>query len=103
MTSERRAELRQMAQTGMKVAYSSPSRDAAVAGLAADLGTAMIQNLAHGLDESLDDNQFLEDLYDLQDKRMRRATKMWQNAHRKHDVFPDLGRLLDWLMERKTQ
>lgn len=39
-------------------------------------------------------------LFDLQQKRMTEATKLWQWATGKHDVLPDLGDLLNWLMIR---
>jgi len=42
----------------------------------------------------------LETLFEMQQKRMRKATKLWQEATGKHEVFPDLGNLLDWLIER---
>ena len=46
-----------------------------------------------------EDNEELNQLFDLQRKRMQEADKRWQEATGKHDVWPDLGDLLDWLME----
>jgi hypothetical protein len=36
-------------------------------------------------------NQELEMLFDLQHSRVTEATKLWQAAHDKPDVLPDLG------------
>jgi len=35
---------------------------------------------------------------DIQRKATLKADKMWQEATGNNDVFPDLGKLLDWLM-----
>jgi hypothetical protein len=43
----------------------------------------------------------LRDLFDLQQTRMERATKAWQQATGNPHVLPDLGRLLDWLLDNK--
>jgi len=37
------------------------------------------------------ENQELEMLFDLQHSRVTEATKLWQAAHDKPDVLPDLG------------
>jgi hypothetical protein len=42
----------------------------------------------------------LQATFDLQWKRMGKATKLWQKETGKHDIWPDLGDLLDWLIER---
>ncbi len=42
--------------------------------------------------------QELQAVFDLQQTRMGKATKLWQQATGKHDTLPDLGVLLDWLM-----
>lgn len=42
----------------------------------------------------------LQALFDLQQTRMERATAAWREATGQHDVLPDLGRLLDWLLEK---
>ena len=39
-------------------------------------------------------------LFQLQHRRMKKATEMWQEATGENDVQPDLGVLLDWLMEQ---
>lgn len=38
-------------------------------------------------------------LCELQRKRMNEATEMWRQATGRHDVLPDLGNLLTWLMD----
>jgi len=42
-----------------------------------------------------------DQLFNLQHSRMAKATKRWQDATGKHEIFPDLGDLLDWLLESK--
>jgi len=39
-------------------------------------------------------------LFDLQQQRMKAATRMWQQATNNYDILPDLGNLLKWLMDR---
>lgn len=39
-------------------------------------------------------------LFDLQWRRMNEATAMWRKATGQHNVSPDLGKLLEWLMEQ---
>ena len=46
------------------------------------------------------DNEEYQSLFDLQHKRMVEASKMWQDETGRHDVYPDLGALLTWLMDR---
>lgn len=46
------------------------------------------------------ENKELKYLFDIQYKRMQKATKIWQQATGKCDVWPDLGELLDWFLER---
>lgn len=42
----------------------------------------------------------LEDLFDLQQTRMGKATDMWRAANPGNELMsPDLGRLLEWLMK----
>lgn len=41
-------------------------------------------------------------LFDLQHTRMGEATKVWQKETGKHDTFPDLGDLLDWLLASRA-
>lgn len=40
----------------------------------------------------------LRALFNLQQKRMRKATELWQRETGQIHVFPDLGDLLEWLM-----
>jgi len=44
----------------------------------------------------------LEALFALQQTRMAEATEAWHKATGKHDVLPDLGDLLAWLMTRSA-
>ncbi len=41
----------------------------------------------------------LQQLFDLQYTRMGEATKFWREATGRHDVMPDLGDLLAWLVD----
>ncbi len=47
-----------------------------------------------------DEAKELNQLFDLQYTRTRRATALWQKAHNKPNVLPDLGELIGWLLER---
>ena len=49
-------------------------------------------------DEARADAKELQDLFSLQQTRMGEATKRWQDATGEHNVLPDLGELLAWLM-----
>jgi len=46
------------------------------------------------------ENADLNSLFELQWTRMAEATKLWREATGRHDVSPDLGDLLKWLMDR---
>ena len=41
-----------------------------------------------------------EDLIKLQRKRSAEADKLWQQAHNRPNVWPDLGQLLTWLLSQ---
>lgn len=43
------------------------------------------------------DNLDMQQTLDLQQSRVRVATKEWQKAHGKPNVLPDLGMLIDWM------
>ena len=45
-----------------------------------------------------DEVKELQAVFNLQQTRMGKATKLWQQATGEHDTLPDLGVLLDWLM-----
>ena len=45
----------------------------------------------------------LETLFALQLKRTLEADKLWQRAHNQHDAWPDLGKLLEWLMQEREK
>jgi len=57
---------------------------------------AKIRELEH-------DNAELRALFDLQHKRTLEADKLWQKAHNKPGVWPDLGELIQWLMKKAIQ
>ena len=46
------------------------------------------------------DNAELRALFDAQRKRTLEADKLWQIAHNQPDTFPDLGKLIEWLLLR---
>lgn len=46
------------------------------------------------------EKQELEQLFDLQHTRTVEADKLWQQAHNRPDLWPDLGQLVGWLMSR---
>ena len=41
----------------------------------------------------------LNRLFDLQHERTQEADKLWQEAHNKLDIKPDLGELISWLLD----
>jgi len=45
----------------------------------------------------------LEAVFAMQQTRLDKATKLWQDATGKHDTLPDLGVLLDWLMDGRAK
>lgn len=47
-------------------------------------------------------NAELERLFELQQTRVKEATKLWQEAH-SPDVLPDLGKLVEWLLEQRIK
>ena len=49
----------------------------------------------------IEDNIFLNQLFDSQHKRTVKADKLWQKAHDKPHTMPDLGALIDWLLEAR--
>lgn len=47
------------------------------------------------------ENEDLERLFEIQRTRMDKATALWREGHPERAVIlPDLGSLLDWLIER---
>jgi hypothetical protein len=58
------------------------------------------QQLETELNEAKTELAELESLFELQHKRSLEAMKLWQDAHNEPDVWPDLGKLLTWLLER---
>ena len=54
-------------------------------------------------DEATEHYLELERLFNLQNTRTRKATTMWRKAHPEFgDVLPDLGVLIEWLLEYAT-
>lgn len=51
------------------------------------------------LREALEELQETRALFDKQHTRVIEADHLWQKAHNS-DVFPDLGALVEWLMQR---
>ena len=45
----------------------------------------------------------LQSLFELQHKRTIEADRLWQIAHNQPHVWPDLGKLVEWLMEKAFQ
>lgn len=44
-----------------------------------------------------------ESLIALQHRRSVKASKLWQKAHGEKNCWPDLGKLLEWLMEERRK
>ncbi len=62
--------------------------------------TNLCRELETELAEAKTELAELESLFELQHKRSLEAMKLWQDAHNEPDVWPDLGKLLTWLLER---
>ena len=52
------------------------------------------------LEEAKADRDELQSVFDLGHTRTVEADKLWQEAHGKPEVWPDLGELVGWLMRR---
>ena len=61
-------------------------------------GTTVLINRIITLEE---ENKNLHALFDLQHTRTLEASKLWQEETSNPGVYPDLGLLIDWLLERK--
>jgi hypothetical protein len=44
-----------------------------------------------------------DELFKLQHSRVVKADKLWQKAFKKPHIWPDLGVLVDWLMESRSR
>jgi hypothetical protein len=53
--------------------------------------------MAHEMRAEID---YFQTLIDLQHKRTVEANKLWQQAHNQPDAWPDLGKLIEWLLLR---
>ena len=51
------------------------------------------------LTECREENKIYDSLFSLQQPRLKKAQHLWQEATGKHDTLPDLGVLLEWLMD----
>lgn len=59
--------------------------------------------LIHELEKYKAENKELQAVFDLQHTRTQKAEKMWQEATGKHHTLPDLGTLIEWLIDGKYQ
>jgi hypothetical protein len=65
-------------------------------------GLGFKEGYVQGKTDGAQDGLELQRLFDLQQTRMKKATKAWRKANPGNDlVSPDLGKLLDWLLEKK--
>lgn len=55
------------------------------------------------IDHLKQDLHGLQMTFDLQQNRMARATLHWRKATGHYGISPDLGRLLDWLLEERSK
>lgn len=63
----------------------------------------MFGEAADALETLAGENAELNALFDLQHTRMAEATQLWRRETGRENVSPDLGRLLEWLMERYAE
>jgi len=55
------------------------------------------------MDEAIAERDELQDLFDLQHTRTEKADELWRQAHPSDTfIIPDLGKLIDWLLEQRT-
>lgn len=64
------------------------------------IAMVICRNRAKCIHELVEENQNLNRLFDMQHRRMGKATLAWRDATGREHVSPDLGDLLQWLMER---
>ncbi len=64
-----------------------------------DQGRGELKSAMNQLKECQKENKEIQALFDLQHTRMKEATRLWQDATGKHDILPDLGDLLTWLLD----
>ena len=60
-----------------------------------------IRAMVRDINRYCKENAEYNSLFKLQRKRTLEADKLWQEANKKPDVFPDLGELLAWLMRER--
>lgn len=61
---------------------------------------AKCEQVRNERDRAIADKDELEALIELQRRRVGAATEAWRAEHNQPDVFPDLGELVEWLMEK---
>ena len=65
------------------------------------IALSMLTEYRKSTDDLRGRNQELEQLFDLQHRRIVKADELWRAAHPGNDnIVPDLGRLIDWLLDR---
>jgi Mg2+ and Co2+ transporter CorA len=62
----------------------------------------MIEAYATRIQELETEVAEFQSLIDLQHRRSAEASKLWQVAHKEPNVWPDLGKLLEWLMQERA-
>jgi hypothetical protein len=61
---------------------------------------AELARLREQVRKLMEENNENEQLFNFQHTRTMEADKLWQKAHNKPLVLPDLGNLIGWLLER---
>lgn len=59
-----------------------------------------VKPLLYQIIDLKEENKVLIRLFELQHKRSLEADKLWQEATGNTHIFPDLGVLLEWLMDQ---
>ena len=58
------------------------------------------QDLLAKIDKLTHENEELNKIFEMQDARIQEATALWQRECGQPETWPDIGSLLQWLMER---
>lgn len=61
------------------------------------------RELKERIQELAEENKELNMLFEMQQRRVQKAIKLWQQATGNKDVFPDLGELVEWLLNEKKE
>jgi hypothetical protein len=78
--------------------YLASAKQHAAEGFSTLEADILIERFVAVLGEVNTDNLVLNHLFEIQYRRMVRVTKLWRKETGKHDVLPDLGVILEWLM-----